>query len=359
VNFDSANLKWVFLIMVKRKFFGLALVVMPLFLVDLPAHAASFDLTSLTYGTPTDGSNSTVNGITYRDESLPVTGFTANGNNWTTGGFPTPVVSIRRNSPGADNPNRQVVWSERATGDPNTTVLIGPPTTSEAAFNTNNIYLGADNFFVNTGNGAGNQSDIERIDYVISAGVTVDPTLGVVVLERGVSDVHDVFQIAAITAVDGSGLPTAFGNLLTITGGSWGTTDLRTPGSRDYTILNDSDGGAFINTANVNQNIGGVAITLDSLVTSGTTVFGYSIFGADVISGGNNNNLVDFTNRTFFPVTPDNTGVGGLDPVAANFGIAQVPFEFSPALGLVFLGGFWGLSAIRKSRKSAKSSEDA
>ena len=104
------------------------------------------------------------------------------------------------------------------------------PTSVEATQNdygqllhTNNFFGGSDNTFANgTVNTTGN---IERIDFTWNAPITVNSSLAFAVFERGAVGVHDSFAIAAITAVDASGNPTAFGSLLKVSPGWGGATN--------------------------------------------------------------------------------------------------------------------------------------
>lgn len=286
-----------------------------------PALAATFNVTSVEFRTLIDGSDSTVSGITYLNQSLPITQLTAGSESWLVGGPPNPVVTFRR-SGGGSAPGRQIIWGERSNPNPQTTVLIPRTTTTQAAIAQNNILIGTDNLFVNSNQTDGNQSDVERVDFLISSGVRVTSDRAVVVFERGTSTSHDGFKIAAITAVDRLGNPTAFSTLNTILRG-WGTTELRA-GTPTYTVLNNSSG-SLRNTANVTgQNIGGILITLEQLATPGTRIFGYSLFGLDVTDLGSSSNLVNWTNSSFFPRNTRETvtqGANGIDLLAANVGV--------------------------------------
>ncbi|RCJ18014.1 hypothetical protein A6770_33255 [Nostoc minutum NIES-26] len=124
--------------------------------VTSPAMAVGFTVDSITFGSLVDGPDSTVNGVTYLNQSLPIAGLTANSTNWTTDIYPPTVISIRRGGyPATDDfgnfNNRQVVWGERLPGDPEQIVRIPQPTTAQASLSQNNIFEGADNIFVNSG----------------------------------------------------------------------------------------------------------------------------------------------------------------------------------------------------------------
>jgi len=285
-----------------------------------------YNVTGITTGSVVDEADSIINGVTYLNQTLPVTSVTAGTQTWVVGGLNNTTLSLRR-SGGGNAPDRQVVYGERETLDNPNIVRIPEPTTTQALLNANNLYGGTDNLFVNSAQSAGNMSDVERVDFVAQSGVTANATTAVGVFERGTNNSHDGFQIAAITGVDGSGTPTAFGDLKTIAAG-WGTTPLRSVANPGYTVVNNSSG-SFSNTANItSQNIGGVVITLDQLVTAGTTVYGYALFGADVTTGGDPNNLVDVTNNTYYPQNSGETvtqGGNGIDLSTINLGIITAP----------------------------------
>ncbi|MDJ0599192.1 MAG: hypothetical protein QNJ37_10180 [Crocosphaera sp.] len=301
------------------------------------AQAATFDVTSITVGNFQDLPDSTVNGITYLNQQLPIQTVTgSNGQDWRvgTGGFATDLF-IRRTgvASGSNDPGASIVWSERQTGDPATTVRGSLPISTEITLQGNNIFEGTDNTFSNFANT--NATDIERLDFVVSEGIEAILDRAVIVAERGSNTIHDGFQIAPITSL-GNGvndpLSWSFGSLLSINGGTWGTTNLRTAsqtppgaGSNPYTVLNDASG-SFTNTASLNQNFGAVLITLDELVPQGSTIFGYSLFGFDTLADGNGNAVADWNNSTFYPTDTRSSGqdnAGGIDLVALNVGITR------------------------------------
>lgn len=305
-----------------------------------PARAAGFDITSTTLGPLEQGAVTTVNGITYLNQSLPITGLTAN-TNWIPGD--PAVVTLRRGGYAAtDNSgnfnNRQPITAERLPGDPETTVRILPPMTTGTVLSQNNLLLGADNVFVNSGYD-GNQSDIERVDFVISQGVETSPDRAIAVFDLGLSTNHDPFQVAPILSIDSDGNPTSYGSLLSIPMG-WGQTNLRPGGdisnNLNHTVLaNNSD--TFSNLHSVTQQVGGLLIPLSELSATPSTIYGYSLFAPDVNDGGNPASLLTWTNSTVFPQnTPNN--VGGIDLMAANLGVLEAVPEPSSVCGVLLFG---------------------
>lgn len=330
----------------KSLYFPLTLP-LSLLLISPNASAFQLDITSVNTTLAT-GTSQTVNGITYAGNVLSVDSFTVDGvGTW---GTATPATSyVRRFDHSAQTDDRNVVWGEQNTG---ITDLLSPlPTTTENALNGNNLYLGSDNIFVNTGNTSGNQSSIERIDYIFDSPTVSSSIQGFAVFERGTSTGHDKFQVALVLGVDGSNQPTAFSDPIIINPG-WGATDLATIGS-GHTVLNDSSG-LYDDTSDISgQNIGGVVISLDQfqeqMATINTNIYGYSLFGGDVAVDGSGEINPDWTT---YPLSNEgSTQAGlGLDPVALNFGLVeQVPFKFSPSLGLLLAGGgFLGLRNIKQ-----------
>jgi len=329
-------------------------------LLTAPVQAASlgFTVTSITLEPLVDSPDSTVNGITYLNQSLPISGLTANSVDWTPGGFPTPVVTLRRGGYAATDDfgnfnDRQVISGERLPGDPVTTLRTPQPTTAQAALSQNNILLAVDNVFVNAGYINGIQTDIERVDFVISSGVKTSPKRAITIFERGPNTAHDAFQIAPILSIDSAGNPTSYGSLLSINAG-WGQTNLRPGGAAgnnlDYTILTNSSG-AFSNVLSVSQQIGGLLIPLSELAATSTAIYGYSLFAPDVNDESNPANLLDWTNAAVFPQNTPNS-IGGLDLTAFNAGVVETVPEPASVLGLLALGTLGMGSALKKKKAS-------
>ncbi|MEA5532943.1 PEP-CTERM sorting domain-containing protein [Crocosphaera sp. XPORK-15E] len=297
------------------------------------------NVTGIQYGAFTDGANSTINGITYLNQSLPFRGITANSVDWAFGNSPQPVVTLRRggyaptDSFGNYN-DRDIPSSERLVGDPETTVRIPYPISNETVLSQNNIFAAVDNVFVNAGYINGIQTDIERVDFVFQNGLKVSPGLAIALFDRGPATAHDGFQIAPVLSIDNTGNPTSYGSLGAIAPG-WGQTNLRPGGgSTDnlpYTVLTNSSG-EFGNVLSVNQQIGGLLIPLTDL-SSAPIIYGFSLFAPDVTDGGNATNLLNWTNSNFFPQDTPNA-IGGLDLVAGSGQIAAIVPEPSSIFGL-------------------------
>ena len=287
---------------------------------------ATQDVTTMTT-TVVAGSPSSAEGYTFNNNQLQVTSFgTATATYAVTSGADN--VFIRRN---AVNNNQSSVWyTSSGVG----TDLSGMHYNDYGQMlKSNNLYGGSDNTFANgTVNTSGN---IERIDFTWNSGLTVTNAFAFAVFDRGAVNVHDSFAIAAVTAIDASGNPTAFGALLKVAAG-WGATNpladfnyrfFRYANGDNLTATTDS-------TATATQGIGGIVITAADLgLTLGQTIYGYALMAQDV-TATNSAELLDWTNSTFYPTTTDgNTGGGGIDLAAINgLAFAAVPEPTSNAV---------------------------
>ncbi|MDX2232186.1 MAG: PEP-CTERM sorting domain-containing protein [Leptolyngbyaceae cyanobacterium bins.349] len=335
---------------------GILLSSLPFATAAATAATLAYDVTGVEYGPLTDGTDTTVNGVTYLNQSLPIKAVTANSLVWELGSFPQPVVTLRRGGYApADNfgnySDRQLVLSEGILGQP-TTVRTSLPTTTQALLNQNNILQGAENLFVNAGLPAGPlqelQTDVERADFVFQSGITISPILATVFFDRGLVGAHDGFKIAPILSVDAAGNPTHYGSLLSIATG-WGTPNLRPGGGADnllpYPELTNSTGDfRIVNT--VTQKVGGILLPFSLFSDTPTTIYGYSLFAPDVTDGGNPANLLDWKNSTYFPQATPNA-IGGLDLLAGSGQVAAVP---EPTTVLGFLVGGSLLAALKRKK---------
>ncbi len=184
---------------------------------------------------------------------------------------PNPAVTSARDS---------IFVAGTAVGAPTTVSMSDPLGLSEAdVFLSDVVTRGIDNTFANSPATAVTFSDIERISLLRSAPiVTPNPGLvGVAVVERGGSD--DV-TVAAVTAVDAAGQPTAWGPTVKIpAAGNWGPI-LTAP----TTVLGkDAADPAYRPIdATQPQPISGMYISFAELsVAPGAPVYGISLVGND------------------------------------------------------------------------------
>jgi hypothetical protein len=300
------------------------------------------------------GTNYTLN---YAAKTEAITGgSTSIGSTFSTAGAIPLTFVLNRNTGNGTTTSSEIVWSKETSRSGNTRDLLSiAPTTEQAVLAGNNINLGTDNLFTNTGDGNGNNNNVERVDFINTTGFLASDNLVFPVFERGNTGVHDAFKIAAITAVDISGTPTAYGALKTVSSTDYGDASTGFASVVQRKLSSASASAALNPSADTpnSQVLGGVVIgsAADLGISSGTKIFGFSLFGDDV---ANNADLVNFNS---FSTT---TTTGGIDLVSANIGavtltpITPVPFEFSPTLGVVSVGGFYLGSRLLTSLKKSK-----
>ncbi len=174
----------------------------------------------------------------------------------------------------------------------------------------NNFTRGLHKLFGNAGSGIAN---VERMDFVSPAGFTATVGFAIPVFDFGINPQHESFRIALVTGVDGSGNPAAYSklastvpfvapNLYTHTTFSIHRYDTGNTTTANYTIFNGP-----------NQGPGGLVFTLsDFVVTPGSTIYGYALFGYDVPAAAASAQLLDWTNAAIFPTnTSSGEGAAG------------------------------------------------
>jgi hypothetical protein len=294
--------------------------------------------------------------VSYGGQDVEVTSVTGGGVTYNASSMGT-VTARRLTTPTNDNDQLWYVGTGTAAGA--ALKLNGPALGGfNAALDTNNIDLGADNLFSNTGNTVGNNSNVTRLD-VEFGGFAASNLSAFSIMDRGPTNDHDAFKIAAITGVDKNGNPTSYGPLLSYSDGSWGTTNLMASTEELILRKNDSSSGPLQPSDVVNQTLGGVIVPTTTLVPAGTTVYGYSLFAPTVTGSGTE--LTQWTNATYFPLANETSTGGGLDPAAtvgvlfttaASAGQAAnptgVPEPASLGLAAVVCGGLLGRRSRRR-----------
>ncbi|WP_448600100.1 cadherin-like domain-containing protein [Thermoleptolyngbya sp.] len=299
---------------------------------DLPDNTSSY--TANEVGNP-DGDDTANELYTYNfpvgtNNNLVISGFTAASSTYNLVQL-VDEVRLRRipNLNVSNAAGRQVFWYEIQNLNSTANVLNLRPSrinTMEEALLGTVINRGVDNVFANQGDN--NINNIERIDFIASGGLTA-PTaanlndIGFLLLERGG---NDPLTIAAITAVDASGNPTAYGPLQVVPAGAWGASSFNLAAA----VLNDmGTGGNPGFSANVPaQNIGGVFLSYSALgISAGQTFFGYSVFPNDV-----GTDLVGLSDVSL--TTSSASGQGGLDLVAGGGIFVKDGSNLAPTLNL-------------------------
>lgn len=167
------------------------------------------------------------------------------------------------------------------------------------------INRGVDNVFCNTGNGDGNNNNIERIDYIFNDGYPAFGNLrkkGFMVMDRGG---NDALWIAAILSLDTNGSPASFSSPVLLTTTNWGNSGITLD-----TIVYRGYGDDRRPSADVGpQPLTGQYIEWEEFgISTNTLVYGYSLAAADVPATQN------WLNVSSFPTnTTEGSQAGGLD----------------------------------------------
>lgn len=179
-----------------------------------------------------------------------------------------------------DNPlvagSRDVIFSARSTGAPYNQVTPDSPEgrTMADVLASDVIGEGSDNTFANAG--GTNYNNIERISFMRRTPIVPsDATrVGLTIMERGG---NDPFKVAAVTAVDGDGNPTAWGPVLAVPAGAWGapnSTDGQIVRTESTVLRKDGADAAYRpSAATGDQKLAGMYISMADLsVTAGTPI---------------------------------------------------------------------------------------
>ncbi|NJM38412.1 MAG: hypothetical protein HC845_11455 [Akkermansiaceae bacterium] len=295
-------------------------------LISQPASAV-VSVTAVTTTNVNTGNTTTRTGITDVNGLNPLTvnynGIQTQINTLTAGGstfIPTTsgTVAVRRNTSGTvtfptSNANQTSAWNAVVSGGATTNHTVSGVylNTMEGLFASRNINTGTENLFVNTSDASNVSSNVERMDFIFANGFLASTATAFSVFERGrgsggAGGANGGFKIAAITGLDAFGVPNAFGaTVVSVADDSYNNSGLGigvTPVNYDvfrYATATGPQLDAY-NNANIGpQGVAGALIRTTELVTAGTQIFGYAVFGEDVTATGNN--LVNFNNNTFFP----------------------------------------------------------
>jgi hypothetical protein len=192
-------------------------------------------------------------------------------------------IKIRR----VDNPvvsgRRCLVWVEAVETPGVYNVLLPYIDSMELFFNGQTLNKGTDNLFGNQGDGAANNNNIERADWIVQAGMSAaNPARsGFPIFERGADDAHDPFCIAAVTALDASGNPSAYGRIVRVATNQYGNI---ANSNLSWTILRKEEAETLLyRTTSGVQKRGGVFISMADLgVAANAEIYGYSLFAHDL-----------------------------------------------------------------------------
>lgn len=281
-----------------------------------PAQTVINSITTSTHTvSPTNPVTTDETDYTYQNQVTSVTSFSTGTNTYAVTGV-ADLVFVRRDTV---NPDQSSVWYRGTSG-----TYTGPHgDTYGQVLLSNNLNAGSDNTFAN--GTAVNEGNIERLDFVYSSPLTVNSSLGFAVFDRGAQTVHDGFAIAAITGWDyTTNLPTSY-SILIAQAPNWAGA-VNTASNFDYTLFRYDTGDTLYDATHAdetgNQGIGGLVFSAADLgLAVGTQVYGYSLFGYDVVTTGSLADLIDWTSSRYPTNTNGDTGGGGIDLAAVN-GIA-------------------------------------
>jgi hypothetical protein len=306
-----------------------------------------------------DSGNHSTNGTTFDNTTLSVNKFYDASGNFYSQNSTAITAYVRRDTTAGNADNSSVWYTDGSPSGSSPGGSFGAPYASSygSLLLGNNVLRGSDNTFANGTDAT--SGDIERLDFYFgTGGMSAVTSNGFAVFDRGVVDQHDNVKIAVITGWDSvNNQPTSYGgNLINITSTDYGT--VNPIADFDYNLFRydngDNLGTPYWNsdTETGTQGIGGVVISLADLgIAAGTTIYGYSLMGYDVTTGGNINNLVDWNNTTYYSTTTDGTsGAGGIDLSAVN-GVLYTRTAPEPSTyGALFVGAMLAVWCWRRRR---------
>ncbi|MDH3598298.1 MAG: Ig-like domain-containing protein, partial [Candidatus Tectomicrobia bacterium] len=248
-------------------------------------------------------------------------------------------VFVRREGNVNSRTMRLRYFAEATLSNNDVNILPTRPNTIDDIILNNVINIGVLDVFRNLDNTGEHANNIERLDIVFTQGITAPLTnldsVGFIQMEkRG----NNVFQIAAITSIDGSGNPTAYGNLVLIQPTDYAQTNVTTtntwfendafdtpPSSGNHGLPGPHGGQA--------EPLAGVFISLQDLgISAGQTIFGYSTFGGDV-----DTNVHDLLDPSTFPQDtsgPLDVGGNGADFSGGAGGYYASSLSLTPSVGV-------------------------
>jgi hypothetical protein len=331
-------------------------------------------VTDITYGTATNGGNTSRGGISYDNRVRPVNTVTTGLGDYRFDGPLATNVFARRNTDsnnngnanqGSDNPNHTTIISQYDDGS-NRNYGTYEPSLSEV-FLSGNLYTGIRNPFAN-GAGTSTNSNIERLDFYFAGGYTVQANDALVFFDvENAGNFGDGFRIAAFTGVGTvngqANAPTTYANtgLLVPTDSFGGPIDNPSGGSSaEYRRSTFTNGDNLSGTASGSASAGtlelvGILIRFSDLgISAGTTIYGYSLMAGDV-TPTNAANLVNWNNSTYYPTNTDPNGYGNMDFMGFGAQISR-PVPEPSTYGAIFIGlgaAFFGWRRYRRNVTAA------
>ena len=291
---------------------GTAMAVSPI--TSIQAHFDSTDDSSNDFANPGAGTGAFPAGNTYnvtftdgQFDNLIIDAFDVGTNNFIFRQLAQLIRLVRVDNASITGAHHILLYDQEGPIQSVTNILLSSQyvATTEEILLADVINRGVDNVFCNTGNGDGNNNNIERIDYIFGDGYPAFGDLtkkGFMVMDRGG---NDALWIAAILSVDSSNYPTAYSAPILLNTGNWGNSGI----TLDTVVFRGYDEN-FRPSADVgSQPLTGQYVEWEEFgITTNTLVYGYSLVAADVPATQN------WLNVAAFPLnTTEASNSGGLD----------------------------------------------
>ena len=257
---------------------------------------------------------------------------TAAGVTLTRSSISKPTIVIKRiDNPQSSGERLTMFYSGRISG--NNIYIEGEEATDmETAMNDDYITSGGLDVFMNTVAGVEKPNNIERVDFIVSAGIDLPATtallseIGTIANEK---HGNNTYKIAMITSLNGFGEPASYAPLATIQGNvDYGNLGRPTNSSGTYmrniymrNALNPSGGSnGPVGWEGSDTNFIGMSFVSFAAMgaTPSQTIYGYSLFPNDMFDS---NDLVGLTDA---PLTTG-TGTNGGDIFGGTFAIFATP----------------------------------
>lgn len=283
-------------------------------ITSIQAYYDSIDDPDADYSITGSGSSGFPTNLTYninftqgQFDNLRITSFDVGTNNFIFRQLAQKIVLVRVDNSTITGAHHIVLYSQNGPIVNTTNILISSQfeASMEDVLLSDVVNRGADNVFANTGNGDGNNNNIERIDYIFDDGYPAYGALnrkGFMVMDRGG---NDALWISAVLGLDTNGNPSAFSKPVYLSTTNWGESGI----TLDTIVMRGYDGN-FRPSANVgDQPLTGQYIEWTEFdITTNTLVYGYSLAAADISPTQNWLNVHEFPLNT-----TEGSDAGGLD----------------------------------------------
>ena len=283
-------------------------------ITSIQAYFDSLDDPSNDFISPGAGSGGFPSGTTYSTrftegqfDNLIITSFDVGTNNYIFRQLAERIDIVRVANPTVTGAHHILLYDQNGPIVSGTNISLSSQfaDTMEEILLANIINRGVDNVFCNTGNGDGNNNNIERIDYIFDDGYPAYGNLrkkGFMVMDRGG---NDALQIAAILELSSSNTPVRWSSPVLLTTTNWGNSGI----TLDTIVYRGYDGNYRPSADVSEQPLTGQYIEWEEFgITTNTLVFGYTLVAADVPA------TQDWLNVNAFPLnTTEGSNSGGLD----------------------------------------------